>query len=389
MKIAILTQPLGHNYGGLLQAYALQVVLREMGIDAVTLDRRKPVSKAKAYRDYVKFCIKKMRGRVKTIPTETRKSLVHRNLATFVSKHLKMSPPLLSSDELSRYCKGESFDGYLVGSDQVWRPKYSPCLSNFFLDFTSDNAFANAIKISYAASFGVDQWEYSDEQTSQGRKLAQEFDAIAVREESAIALCQDHLGVEAEWVIDPTLLLSPAHYEALINTAPTQPTNSGILCYVLDESTEKRSITAAIGTALGKQTFTVKPEKSLQHTKVSDIDMCRYPTVEAWLQGFRDSEFVVTDSFHGTAFAILFNKPFVAIGNPGRGLSRFQSLLGLLGLEARLITSRDELSEALLTAPINWHEINKRLKLSAIQSKAFLARNLSPGRKDAVGKTGP
>ncbi|MDC0663104.1 polysaccharide pyruvyl transferase family protein [Marinobacter sp. SS21] len=377
MKIAILTQPLGHNYGGLLQAYAMQIVLRELGVDAETLDRRKPVRPIKTYRDYGKYGIKKLQGRIKTIPTKARKSFVHSNLEAFRSKHLKMSPTLHSSRKLATYCKNQRFDGYLVGSDQVWRPRYSPCLPNFFLDFTASPAFAHTVKISYAASFGVDQWEFSDKQTSQGRALASEFTAISVREKSAVTLCREHLGVKAEWVLDPTMLLSQAHYEALISKAPEQPKRSGVFCYVLDESSEKRSIISAAETLLGKETFTVKPRHSLQNTALAKIDSCRYPAVEAWLQGVRDSDFVLTDSFHGTAFAILFNKPFLAIGNPGRGLSRFQSLLGLLGLEERLITSKDKLSQALLDTPIDWPVINQRLESAAKTSKAFLASALA------------
>lgn len=381
MNIAILTQPLGHNYGGLLQAYAMQEVLRELGVNAETLDRRRPVRWTKTYRDYGKYCIKKLRGRIKTIPTKARKSFVHGNLTTFKSKYLKISPTLHSSQALSAYCKSQCFDGYLVGSDQVWRPKYSPCLSNFFLDFTNDSAFAHTVKISYAASFGVDQWEFSDKQTSLGKTLAKRFTAISVREESAVALCRDHLEVKAEWVLDPTMLLSPAHYEALIGKAAKQPKRSGVFCYVLDENAEKRSIISAAKTHLGKETFTVKPPQSIQNTTLKDIDSCRYPEVEAWLQGVRDSEFVITDSFHGTAFAILFNKPFLAIGNQGRGMSRFTSLLGLLGLEDRLITSKDKLSQELLDAPIDWQAINKRLESATKTSKAFLAKSLKANQQ--------
>ena len=375
MKIAILTQPLGHNYGGLLQAYAMQVVLRDLGIEPETIDRQKPVSRGKYYRDYGKYFMKKIRGRIKTIPTDYRKSYIYSNLAAFRSQHLKMSPTICSSNDLLRYCETQNFDGFLVGSDQVWRPRYSPYLPNFFLDFANTNILANATKLSYAASFGVDQWEYSDEQTATTKVLAQRFDAISVREKSGVTLCREYLDVEAEWVLDPTMLLPRSHYEALIKSGPALPKRTGIMCYVLDESIEKLNIILEISTRLKKEAYHIKPLKSLQHTALEDIDCCRYPRVEAWLQGISDSEFVVTDSFHGTVFAIIFNKPFVAIGNRGRGLSRFQSLLGLLGLEDRLITSQDGFSQELLDSPIDWETTNKRLTSAVEKSTNFLTRH--------------
>lgn len=107
-----------------------------------------------------------------------------------------------------------------------------------------------------------------------------------------------------------------------------------------------------------------------------DFAKCRYPSVESWLQAFLGAGFVVTDSFHGTVFSILFNKPFIAIGNSGRGMARFESLLSQFGLEERLVKSPGEVSPALLQSQINWDSVNQKRKALAEEGQAFLKSQL-------------
>ena len=96
------------------------------------------------------------------------------------------------------------FDAFVVGSDQVWRPRYNAYIPNLFLDFTEGMSVK---RIAYAASFGTDQWEFSAEQTTISSFLAKKFDIVSVREASGIQLCKQNLGVDAIQVLDPSLLL--------------------------------------------------------------------------------------------------------------------------------------------------------------------------------------
>lgn len=105
------------------------------------------------------------------------------------------------------------------------------------------------------------------------------------------------------------------------------------------------------------------------------LQFCVFPPVEDWLKGFRDSDYVITDSFHGTVFAIIFNKPFITILNRERGVDRFNTLLGLFGLSDRLITSHDEL-ERIINKPIDFKMVNQRLHEEKIKSIDFLNRHL-------------
>jgi hypothetical protein len=100
-------------------------------------------------------------------------------------------------------------------------------------------------------------------------------------------------------------------------------------------------------------------------------------SVEGWLAAIHEASFVVTDSFHGTAFSILFNKPFMAYGNPKRGLARFASLLKMFGLEDRLAVRPDEIDVERMLEPIDWDAVNERLEKLRADSRRFLLSALS------------
>ena len=121
-----------------------------------------------------------------------------------------MSQLFKDSIELNKYFAEEHFDCFMVGSDQVWRPRYSPCITDYFLKEIPVNT--KALKIAYAASFGTSNWEFSEEDTLECARLAKLFDKISVREKSGIRLCQENLGIQAQYVLDPTLMLDAGDY---------------------------------------------------------------------------------------------------------------------------------------------------------------------------------
>lgn len=373
-KVAILTQPLGHNYGGLLQAYALQAYVKKLGCEVETLDRRTLEAKVSAKSHMVNFA-KLMLGRIKSIPTVKKQAWVLEELARFRDHWITMSPRITDEQELRAYYQDRQFDAFLVGSDQVWRPRYSPSILNFYLDFL-DDIKSQAKRIAYAASFGVDSWEYTSELTKKCKSLVQKFDAVAVREGSAVDLCNERLGVAAEWVVDPTLLLEPADYAPLISECGKNANAGCVLSYVLDQAPEKRSIANSVGITLGIKVFSIKPEHSIAKVRTKDLDKCRFPSVESWLQSFHDASFVVTDSFHGTVFSILFNKPFIAIGNSARGMARFESLLSQFGLVERLVESSNDVTSELVHSKIDWDTVNTRREALADVGRQFLKTHL-------------
>lgn len=377
MKIAILTQPLGHNYGGLLQAYALQTYFKNLGYEVETLDRRSPEVIIKVAKKYIRAFIKLLLGRIESIPTSKRQAYVLSELASFRDRRLIMSPKISSEEALREYYRLCDIDIFVVGSDQVWRPRYSPSIMNFYLDFLEDMG-SSAKRIAYAASFGVDDWEYTPEMTQRCKQLAQKFDAISVRESSAIGLCEDKLGVTAQWVVDPTLLLDVSDYKKLIKEKCDDNPHAGcVLSYILDSEPEKKSIANMVGKSLGKTVFSIKPEYTVGQVPANELDKCKFPSVESWLQAFNDASFVVTDSFHGTIFSILFNKPFITIGNSSRGMARFESLLSQFDLKERMVLQKDERISYLVRNNIDWIEVNRKHIYFSAVGKNFIENHIS------------
>ena len=260
----------------------------------------------------------------------------------------------------------------IVGSDQVWRLEYFQSswganISNAFLSFTKG---WDIKRIAYAASFGVDFWEYNDSDTLVCAEAAKTFDAISVREDSGVDLCRERLGVEATHVLDPTLLLSKDDYMKLVSAANTPQSPGNMLCYILDQTAFKTEVINRISATQHLTPFNVNAQVD---NSALPVEQRIQPPLEAWLRGFYDAKFVVTDSFHACVFSIIFGKPFIAIGNASRGMTRFTSLLRLFGLESRLITeSHPDLPADYTTLP----DLSSLLEKYRNASHNFLDSNL-------------
>ncbi|MEX9848031.1 polysaccharide pyruvyl transferase family protein [Providencia manganoxydans] len=367
MKIGILTQPLHNNYGGLLQAYALQHYLKQQGHIAITIDFKK-IYKPKLWGikgitiNFIKKYI--LRQNIPSIlPLNEKK--ISQHTAKFISRNIERTQEITNPNQL-KILSQYKFDAYIVGSDQVWRPAYSPGISAFFLDFLGHDTTTN--RIAYAASFGVNNCnEFSTEELTKYSLLAKKFHAIGVREDTAVNLCKTHFEVEAIQVLDPTLLLNKNDYINLIADDLPQPFTCDMLVYVLDKSMEKNKVINVVS-----QKLKLEPYDFLEN----NIDNI-YASVAKWLKSFSSTSFVVTDSFHGVVFSIIFNKPFIAIGNKDRGLTRFTSLLKLFGLENRLITSLEEFDSDILNIPIDYTKVNEILNKEQKKSMNFLQKALN------------
>lgn len=388
MEILILTQPLHTNYGGLLQAYALQQILKGMGHDVVT-DRLGVVRKLPLWNralrflyHAVQFCILKnyryypYRYLFVSFDKESKaKRSISINTVRFVNTHIDTIDLLTRSNE-SVIDAVRQFDAIVVGSDQVWRATMSD-IPTYFLSFTKA---INVKRIAYAASFGTDDLnEYSKMDMKIASESIKLFDAVSVREKSGVHLCRDYFKMDAVHVLDPTMLLSKDDYLKLIEEEDKPCSENILLTYVLDRTQEKNDIIQRVGEALHLTSCENGAVKYFSNVVESNVSECIYPSVSRWVAGFRDAQFVVTDSFHGTVFSIIFNKPFVAILNSKRGSSRFISLLSVLGLENRLISTTNDLLEEHLK-PIDYTEVNKILNDWRYLSISFMERHLKEAR---------
>lgn len=369
MKIAIMTQPLGKNYGGIMQAWALQQVLKRMGHEVVTIDRQpdQPGLAYKAARLAYRAGMKAIGKRKAPINLEKHLPTILQHTQRFIDQHLTMSEPLYSTQQLRDHFDRENYDAVIVGSDQTWRPKYSPKITNFFLDFLETKPIR---KIAYATSFGVDNWEFDKNTSVACKHLAQKFKAISVREKSGAALCSSFLGIDAQVVLDPTLLLTTEAYQSLLPSS--HPLGNGIYTYILDKSPEKTSIIQKISSQLGLPTFNHQAARNYESWTCNTIAEYQLPPIYDWLSGFQRAKFVITDSFHGMVFSIIFKKPFLVIPNDQRGSTRFQSLLSTLNLEDQILPSTKH-SYPSLKKEVDWLAVDNTRETESKKSVKFLS----------------
>ena len=382
MKIGILTQPLHANYGGLLQNYALQQVLLRAGHEVETIDwypsynsLRERLYRVKRAMLSVFFPEKypKLRYRI----TEEERNVIQRNTNHFISTYINHTEKVSSEEGFITKAKEGNYAAYVVGIDQCWRPRYNAFLSSMFLDFVKGE---KTKRIAYAASFGTDQWEFTQEKTSICAPLAQNFDFVSVREDSGVKLCKEHLGVNAVHVLDPTLLLTKEDYIHLIE-AEKEPKSQGTLFnYILDPDSVKSAFINRVAKERELKSFQVLP-KCQEETRTKQdvknhIEDCVFPGVTTWLRAFLDAEMTIVDSFHGMVFSIIFNKPFWVIGNANRGMSRFTSLLKMFHLQDRLLDA-NQLQEVDINRPIDWASVNTILEQKRDECKNLLLTEIS------------
>ncbi len=368
MKIAILTLPFNVNYGGILQAYALQSVLERSGHEVEVLDIAYYKTKISClmrvnlfFRRLLKRYILKRESAFYAWKTE--REIVWQYTDAFVNKYIN-----LRKIKNTTYIQENDYDAIVVGSDQIWRPIYTPSLSDAYLEFAK--TWSHVKRISYAASFGTDTWEYDSCQTETCAKLLKLFDAVSVREFSGIELCKRYFHVHAVQMLDPTLLLTRDDYLRLADGYDfSGDEHGGLLYYILDETEDKSFIVKRIADANH-----LKPFRTNGRTENMTVHFEEriQPPVANWIAGFERADYVVTDSFHGCVFSIIFNKPFTAIGNKERGLSRFYSLLSMFGLLDRLVV--DSGTHILYDAKIDWKIVNHILDEKRSDSEKFLQK---------------
>lgn len=355
MKIGILTQHFLLNYGGIIQNFALQQVLLKLGHDPLTFEHDTCYSRTRWFLRSAKHVLKSHSLKGLPVYPTYQGRIGNKNFIKFVLKNIKSVPVTDFTPSLTAQY---GIDAYVVGSDQVWRPAFNlgPRLGNMFLNFADDKVK----KFSYAASFGCKEWEYSKEQEKACSKLAKRFDAISVREASGVELCKEHFGVDATLVLDPTLLLNKEDYGKVCHDVPKKKKHIFVYFLVVSEGV------LAVAKKLSEATMLPIVVKQ-PGDKVKKED-----TIEDWFAEFRDADYVVTDSFHGMVFSIIFNKPFAIVMNPSGGNDRYLSLLSQLGLMERIVKDGTLPSDS----AIDWQKVNTQLDSLRKTSLEFLKNNL-------------
>jgi len=355
-NVAILTLGLRHNYGGILQAAALYNFLKREGYNPVLL-RKYPVQKG-----WKAIIIKAL----EILPFQNLKGfrnsyIKYINNIQFFDEYMPNQTKIMTyKSQIEEFLNKYEIDAIVVGSDQVWRYTYinDTEYDTYFLNFKLNREIK---KISYAASFGIDTWEAPSENLNI-KKYLSDFNAVSVRESSGQEICKKDFGkYDVELVLDPTLLIDQSFYLDMIKNK--SPKNYDCITYILDENTEKKELIKKINVEYQhKSVFNLL-------TKSSKL------SVQDWVASFKSSDFIITDSFHGMVFSIIFNKDFLVIINKDRGADRFYSLCKILGLESRLVTPDSVAIDRM--APIDYSKINEILDQLRVKSKQFLINSIS------------
>lgn len=357
MRIGILTQPLRYNIGGLLQNYALQQVLKKLGHNPTTLDPDP------YYYVSVKVLAKRLILRLlgKKVKVFLEKELNRpsrikgKNSDKFIKKYISCFR-YSNKNQL----KSLDLDVFIVGSDQVWRPKYNRTrLGNMYLDFTQG---MNVKRVAFAASFGTDEWEYTEEQRVKYGSLLKHFDSVSVREKSAVQICKERFNVDAVHVLDPTLLLSKEDYIRIIKKDKAPKSPGDLLVYFLDNTEDKKQLEVKVVSDYSLTPFYVNNDYKAQ-------EITPQIQVSQWLRGFYDAKYIITDSFHACVFAIIFNKPFILYANMDRGFARYQSLLETFDLKDCMVCNSREYKSI---PTFDFDQINNKLTTLQNSSIGFL-----------------
>lgn len=350
MKVAILSLPLGGNYGGALQDYALQQLLHGLGHEPTTCVVPFPPGHN----------------------ADNRQPWEGSPLIPFLRKHVKATARLqcpLDFEQLREY----GFEGYVAGSDQIWAPSFRlrSFYSAMFMSFLPRGD--QSPKVVYGASFGRAKWSLSRWLLYRWKyaPLVRRFDGVSVREDEGVEYCRRFFGVDAQVVLDPVAMLSGADFERLLSLRRRPESEAGVFAYILDPSPLKSGVCEEMRRRLGVGDVTLIGDCSRK-----DIE---HHTMEQWLEGFMNAAFVVTDSFHGTVLSLLFHKPFAVFCNACRGASRFASLLKPLGLEDHIIDETscldDQFYEGIARIP-DYERVEAALAPARQASMRFLRNSL-------------
>lgn len=338
MKIALFTIWHIGNYGAELQTYATCKVLKELGADVLLVDYRLD--------NYLgKSKIKRMTRRILD-------SLTFNNIS-FSLFWNKYFPKKVRYKTLKKLKEAPpTADVFMVGSDQVWNPTITKDSHEvYFLNFGNDNVK----KVSYASSFGFSSWTQSNEVTSLAEQCLKKFDKLSCREKTGVKILDETFGLQAQNVLDPTLLLN--NYKELIRDTSE---DKDLVYYPLSPNNRIEDLCKKIGANVGLNVVNVN-----YRIDAGPYNVYRTPIV-TWLSKIAHAKFVVTSSFHGLTMCIVHKREFVIVMEDKliieRG-SRVIDLLELLNLKNRLFFScEDVINSKIWEQSIDYNEVHSILE---------------------------
>jgi len=368
-KIAIITLSGYFNYGNRLQNYALETILRHLNFDVETIRVKEIniVNEAiyKRYlhvslKDFPTKCKRKIFFLLNKNYINRCKKLRENNFIKFSDQYLSETEYWISETTIPPHF-ADNYDYFVVGSDQVWNPNFPEVSSLYFLTFAPKKK-----RIAYAASFGVD---FIPEQYESNYKLWLDgMNKISVREEKGSSIVKKLVNKDVPVLLDPTLLLTKEQWLNIVSSKIDLPNANYVLTYFLGE----------VSRAQIKQIKIFAQKFNLIIINMTNIKekqfFCLGPS--EFIQLVENCTFLFTDSFHGTVFSVLFEKPFIVYKRNGKSsmYSRIQTLLKTFNLESREIENININDQSVFD--IDYHNANKILEIKRKSAVDYLVHSL-------------
>lgn len=346
------------NFGAALQAVALFKTIRAMGAQCHLIDYRNPFFE-KRYRAFHlphRCSVKTIAWSLAMVPYNLKQISGFRR---FVRENTELTKPIKTKAELAEM--GSQYDLYITGSDQVWNLDCSGGETAYFLDFVSDKS-----KNAYAASFG--DWKVTEGNADLYQSLLSDFDNISVRERSGVAMVKELTGKDCVQTLDPTLLLDQKQWDSIAGQTKRLLDKEYVLLYFMAASKEARAHMRKVAKQIAKSRgCEILLIGGSMHKVKDGIHYANPTSPYEFVSLFRDAAFVVTNSFHGTAFSVNYQKPFYSYVKPELTVEgRVESLLKLLGLETRIFSYSEEIPD-----------VDQAINYSAAGDALIQARNSS------------
>lgn len=354
------------NYGSYLQAYALQQVVRRLGYNNAIIDDERIVYPFGNPTDLYERTLplsKRVKSFMKQwlIRPNKRKLQIERQYKKFRRKHLVIDNSFKQIEELN-----QRYDIFIAGSDQIWAPTKEVFKPYYYLDFVTKK------KISYAASINSDH--YPEEYKEPVSEFLKDFSHISVREEAGKRLLKSFVQNEIEVVLDPTLLLTSKEWQSIADKRRSK--SSFVLCYLLSFNEAYLQFARSFAKKNNLQLYFFSNNE--EYSRYADMMLAAGPS--QFVSGFRDASFVLTDSFHGTIFSILYEKEFITFkrfkGTEGSNQNeRLNNLFSITGIGGRF-WDEQELFESYIV-PIDYEVVNRNLAKWREKSVNYLRKALS------------
>lgn len=377
MKTGIITILNVNNYGAELQAFALHHKLKLLGYDNEIINylyyknpnykkelASNPLIKT-TFKNSLKDAVLKWIDQYSAFKYPKIAKLRKQRFEDFHKKNTAVSKPLRSYSEL--YNIKHKYDNFIVGSDQVWNPNNGTNIAPYFLTF----APKESNKVSYASSFGVGSVDKS--YYPQYKEWLNNLTHVSTRESDGVKIIKDVSGRNATHVVDPTLLLSKTDWQKLM--VPYKSDTPYILFFIFKRNKYAEELAYKIQRKTGYKIIRVCKNEIPLESDDKMINIRDFGPAE-FLGLYNSASFVLTTSFHGSIFSLIFEKPFYTITPASKNNnSRQQSLMDMVNLQDRLLTEGNEIDLEQMNQ-IDFSSVHDKLNLHINRSIEFLEKSL-------------